>query len=234
MTDGDIDDVLNQAAGAAPEVDPALLENISRSVGGSLTPVRPLPRKSVLMAAATAMCAAIGFAGAATLGMHGIEKMSAVQAGMIFPVLGLLICLAARLSVSEMSPGSPRELPPWLWPVAGSLTLVAVFAALFHEYRTERFLAQGLTCLKAGLLHAIPTALAAWLLLRRGFAVHPIASGLALGTLAGLAGVTMLELHCVNFEAPHVMLWHTAVLPLSGALAASAVWIWRSVTGATT
>jgi hypothetical protein len=234
MTDGEIDDVLNQAAGASPEVDPGLLEGISRSVGSSLTPVRPLPPKRVLTAAAMTICAAVGMSGAAVLGMHGIEKMSAVQAGVIFPVLGMLIWLAARLSVSEMSPGSRRGTDPWVWPVAGSLTLLAVFAVLFQEYRTERFLSQGLTCLKAGLLHAIPTALATWLLLRRGFAVHPVASGLALGTLAGLAGVTMLELHCVNFEAPHVMLWHTAVLPLSGILAVSAVWTWRRVTGSRT
>lgn len=234
MTDGDIDDVLNQAAGAAPEVDPALLDSISRSMGSSLAPVRPLPPKSLLAVAAMVICAAVGIGGAAALGMRGIEKMNAVQIGVIFPVLGILIYLASRLSVGEMSPGSRREWAAWLWPVGGSLTLVAVFGVLFQEYRTERFLSQGLTCLKAGLLHAVPTALAAWLLLRRGFAVHPIASGLALGTLAGLAGVTMLELHCVNFEAPHVMLWHTAVLPLSGALAASAVWIWRTVTRATT
>jgi len=234
MTDGEIDDVLNRAAGASPEVDPALLESISRSVVSSLAPVRPLPRKSVLVAAATAICVAVGVGGAAMLGMHGIETMNPVQAGVIFPVLGVLIWLASRVSVSEMSPGSPRGAAPWVWPAAGSLTLLAVFAILFQEYRTERFVSQGLTCLKAGLLHAIPTALATWLLLRRGFAVSPIASGLALGTLAGLAGVMMLELHCVNFAAPHVMLWHTAVLPLSGILAASAVWTWRSVTAVRT
>ena len=43
---------------------------------------------------------------------------------------------------------------------------------------------------------------------------------LVVGTLAGLAGVTMLELHCANLEAPHVMLWHTAVMPISAAAGA--------------
>jgi hypothetical protein len=31
-----------------------------------------------------------------------------------------------------------------------------------------------------------------------------------------LAGVTMLELHCPLFEVLHVVVWHIAVLPLSG------------------
>jgi hypothetical protein len=75
------------------------------------------------------------------------------------------------------------------------------------------------------LFHAVPVALASWLLLRRGFAVNAVAAGLAAGTLAGMAGVTMLELHCPNFEALHVMLWHTAVVPVSGAAGALLAWL---------
>jgi hypothetical protein len=47
------------------------------------------------------------------------------------------------------------------------------------------------------------------------------------GTLAGLAGLTMLELHCANFQVLHVMLWHTAVMPVSGASGASMAWAGR-------
>jgi hypothetical protein len=91
---------------------------------------------------------------------------------------------------------------------------------LFHDYRTERFLSQGLVCLTAGLILALPASLAAWWILKRGFAVNPVTAGLATGTLGGLAGVTMLELHCINFEAPHLMVWHIAVIPISGAIGA--------------
>jgi len=85
---------------------------------------------------------------------------------------------------------------------------------------------QGVACLTAGLLHAIPAAIASWLLLRRGFAVNPTSAGMVAGTLAGLAGVTMLELHCANLRAIHVMAWHVAVVPVSavaGALLAHAL-----------
>jgi hypothetical protein len=96
---------------------------------------------------------------------------------------------------------------------------------MFRDYHTHNFVHEGIACLSAGLLHAIPAALASWVLLRRGFAVNPVAAGLVAGTLAGLAGVTMLELHCPNFEALHVMLWHTAVVPASGAAGALLGWL---------
>jgi hypothetical protein len=95
-----------------------------------------------------------------------------------------------------------------------------VFAAEFHDYRTGRFVHDGINCLTAGLIFAIPAAIASWWMLRRGFAVDRVAAGVALGALAGLAGVAMLELHCPNFRALHVMVWHTAVLLFSAAAGA--------------
>jgi hypothetical protein len=78
----------------------------------------------------------------------------------------------------------------------------------------------GVPCLTAGLALALPASIAAWLLLRRGFAVNSAGAGLAKGTLAGLAGVAMLELHCPIFEVPHLLVWHIAVLPVCGVVGA--------------
>jgi hypothetical protein len=220
MRDRDIDDILNRAAGTPPAVDPALLGSIANSLGASLRPVRPLPSPGVLIAALVLVCIAVASAGAAILGMHGVEAMSVVEIALIFPVLLALIGFAAAVSVAEMVPGSRHRVAPWLLLAAGCLALTAVFAVLFTDYRSERFISQGVACLKAGLLHAIPTAIVSWWILHRGFAVNSLAAGVAVGTLSGLAGVSMLELHCQNFEAPHVMLWHTAVLALSGAFGA--------------
>ena len=61
-------------------------------------------------------------------------------------------------------------------------------------------------------------------MLRRGFAVNPPSAGLVAGTLGGLAGVGMLELHCPNFQAAHILAWHTAVVPVSAALGALLGW----------
>jgi hypothetical protein len=108
-----------------------------------------------------------------------------------------------------------------------SAALLAVFALLFRDYQTHHFISIGIVCLLTGLLHAIPAALFAWLLLRRGFAVNPISAGLVAGVLGGLAGVGMLELHCANFQAAHMLVWHIAVVPLSGAAGALVAWSLR-------
>jgi hypothetical protein len=217
MKDGDIDDILNRAADAPPDVDPALLSRIAQSMGPSLQPVRPLPSSKLLTAALAAVCIAVALAGGTLLGLHGIQLMGAARIALIFPVLLILIGLAATVCVAEMIPGSRHLIAP-RWLLAGAcLALTAVFALLFTDYTADNFVSQGMACLKAGLLHAIPTAAVSWWILRRGFAVDSLAAGVAVGTLAGLAGVGMLELHCPNFEAPHILLWHTTVLALSGA-----------------
>lgn len=224
MKDREIDEILERAAQAPHDVDPGLLDRVAGSIGTSLRPVRPLPPAWVLATGQILISAAIATLGAARLGLYGIQRLSVLERALIFPTLASLVWLAATARVGEIIPGSRRRIAPGLLLVAGSLTLLAVFAALFRDYRTDRFVSQGVACLTAGLLHAIPTALVSWLLLRRGFAVNSVAAGLAAGTLAGLAGVTMLELHCANFQALHVMLWHTAVIPLSGAAGALLAW----------
>jgi hypothetical protein len=71
-------------------------------------------------------------------------------------------------------------------------------------------------------VHAIPAALLSLWVLRRGFAVNFVSAGMVAGTLGGLAGVTLLELHCPNFQAAHILVWHTAVVVVSGGLGALA------------
>jgi hypothetical protein len=218
VKDKDIDDILKRAAEGTRDVDPSLLDRVSRSMRSSLQPVRPLPASWVLTGGLVLIGTAVALAGAIVLGPHGIQKMSTLEIGLIFSVLGILIWLAAVLSVAEMVPGSGRPVAPWLLSVCGCVGLAAVFCLLFRDYRIERFVPSGVACLTAGLALALPAAIGVWLLLRRGFAVDSAAAGLAKGTLAGLAGVTMLELHCPIFEAPHLLVWHIAVIPISGML----------------
>jgi hypothetical protein len=228
MSDGDIDEILKRAAEAKQDVDPALLNRISTSIGSGLRPVRVLPPPWILTAALALICAVVAIGGAALLGPHGIQNMNAAQVALIFSVLGMLVWSAAALCVAEAIPGSRLPVAPWVLIVSGCAGLGAVFGLLFHDYRTERFVSQGLTCLRAGLILALPASLAAWWILKRGFAVNPVTAGLSAGTLGGLAGVTMLELHCINFEAPHLMVWHIAVMPISGAIGALAAFTARA------
>jgi hypothetical protein len=128
--------------------------------------------------------------------------------------------VAAREFVSELIPGSRRRFSAGALLAMASVALLGMFALLFHNYRTEHFISAGIACLLTGLLVSIPAASLSWLLLRRGFAVNSVSAGLVGGALAGLSGVTMLELHCVNFQALHVLVWHTAVVPVSAAAGA--------------
>ncbi len=219
MREKEIDEILRQAAASSPAPDQALIERVSQSIGASLQPVRPLPPRWVLAIGLMTCCAALAVAGALALGPHGIQGMTPVDIALLFPALAIFLWLAADASVAEMIPGSRRYLLAPIATVAVCLALMIVYLIAFHDFGTRNFVAQGIRCLVAGLVEAIPAALAAWWILHRGFAVNSVAAAIAQGTLAGLAGVGMLELHCPDFEAPHRLLWHTAVVPLSALLA---------------
>lgn len=231
MKDEQIDDVLKTAGRALPDPARATLERVADSMKRSLRPVRPLPPAWAMTAGMVLISAAVSLAGAARAGFFGFEKMDILERLLIFPALVILAWLAGSEFAHEMIPGSRRRVSPGALLGLGIAALLAVFAFLFRDYQTHHFISVGIVCLLTGFLHAIPASLLAWLLLRRGFAVNSVAAGLVAGTLGGLAGVGVLELHCPNFEAAHVLVWHTAVVPLSAGVGALVVWALRFRTG---
>ena len=224
MKDEEIDDVLKKAAQAPQDIDPLVLERIGDSIKSSLRPVRPLPPVWLLAVGLVLVCAAVSLAGAARAGFIGVAKMDMLERSLVFPALGLLACLAAVSFVHQMIPASRLRISAGALVAASSVALLAVFAPLFRDYYTDHFFSAGIACLLTGLLHAIPAGLLSWLMLRRGFSVNPASAGLVAGMLGGLAGVGMLELHCPNFQAAHILVWHTAVVPFSAALGALLGW----------
>ena len=226
--DRDMDEVLSSARipeGPAPET----LDRIAERMRPSLRPVRPLPPAWLLTAALLLACSAVALWGAARSGFFGLEKMSAFEGILVFPALGLFAWAAASEWVLAVIPGSPRRFSAGTLLGCGSAAMLAVFAVSFREYEVTHFFRTGLVCLATGLLHGLPAGLLGWLVLRRGFAVQPVSAGLAAGTLAGLTGVGMLELHCPNFQAAHILVWHTAVIPLSAGLGAGIGRMWSAV-----
>ena len=217
VRDDEIDDLLKKAGSGQHAVDPRVLDRIAESIRPTTQPVRTLPSPILWAGALVLICASVAVAGAATLGFAGLHNLSTVQRAGIFVSLAGIVWFAALACVAEYVPGSQRRITPGRLLGFGSLILICVFAAVFRSYATERFVTQGVRCLTAGLAHAAVAVLGFWILLRRGFAVNPTGAGVAIGTLAGLAGVVMLELHCANFEVPHVVLWHTAVIWVAAA-----------------
>jgi hypothetical protein len=226
VKDEEIDDVLRKAAQSSPGLDPLVLERIGESIKPSLRPVRPLPAVWVMAVGLVFVSAAVSLAGAARAGFFGVAKMNLLERSLVFSALVLLACLAAVRFVHQMIPASRIRVSSGALLALSSVALLAVFADLFRDYHTDHFFSAGIVCLLTGLLHAIPAGLLSWLILRRGFAVNPTSAGLAAGMLGGLAGVGVLELHCPNFQAAHILVWHTAVVPVSAALGALLVKCW--------
>jgi hypothetical protein len=220
----EIDEFLAQAAKDAPAVSAALLEHIAGSIKPSLRPVHPLPSAWLLTGGLILIAAAVALAGAARAGLYGIERLTLFGRVLIFPALVLFLWAAATEFVASMIPGSRRRVHPAVLMVVSCLALMGVFAVVFRDYHTTHFVSAGIVCIVAGLAHAIPVALLSWLLLRRGFAVNPVAAGTLAGVMAGLAGITMLELDCPNFQVLHVLVWHTSVVPVAGAAGALLAW----------
>jgi len=225
MKDKDMDDILKEAARAPQTVAPGLLDRVTASIGTSLHPVSPMPPSWAMKVGLIAISVAIAIAGADRAGFFGVLNLNFFERMIIFPAMAILIYLAASAWVGENIPGSKRWLAPSALLGITLLGMLAIFGVLFRNYHTYRFLSAGLTCLGIGLIHAIPTAFLGRLILRRGYIVNSVAAGLVGGTLAGLAGVTMLELHCPNFQAMHILVWHTAVVPVSAAAGAFFAWI---------
>jgi hypothetical protein len=227
VKDEEIDDVLKATARGPHVLSAETLQHVSDSIKTSLRPVRPLPPTWLLAGGLVLVCAAVALVGATRAGFYGIEKMDLLQRALILSTLVALAWVAGIGFVHEMVPGSRRRAAPGMLLAIVSGLLVGLFSLLFRDYQTSDFFSAGIACLLTGLLFAAPTALLAWLLLRRGFAVNPVSAGLVAGTVAGLAGLGMLELHCQNFQAAHVLVWHIAVIPVSAAAGAFVAWALR-------
>ena len=226
MTPQDIDRILAQAAdrSAAPNLDSAAFARAKASLPPTFGPVRPMRSAWFYVSLLVAVFAAVALCGAWAFGVRGLPVLSFVRRAVVFPVVLAGAWIAAVASFREMRPaGGTRGGPIAL--AIGTLAPLAAFALLFQNYSFQNFVPEGVRCLLAGLACAIPAALLIFLLLRRGFILDYRAAGLAAGTLAGLAGLGMLELHCPILKAPHIMFWHVAVVLVSGLVGWLAGWM---------
>lgn len=205
---------VRSAASADYRLDPAVLERVRRPLLSSVSRVRPLAPPAFFAAGFLLILTAVAVIGGKMLGMHGLPVLTPAARALIFATLILLASLAAIAIARDMRPGE-KILGGWLLFAASFIAIEAVFFLLFHDYTMGKFVRSGTGCLKAGLFFAAPTGLFAWLLLRRGYVVAPVSAGAAIGTLAGLAGLAALELHCPILTIPHVAVWHAAVFVAS-------------------
>jgi hypothetical protein len=182
-----------------------------------LRPAPPLQPAWVFLLGFMVLSALAAVLSGMVLGMGGLHALGRTQRLLIFPSLLLAAWVAAAGCVRAMRPASGAGLGG----LALALALAGfpvLFAAIFHGYSILNLVPEGVPCLAAGLGVAVPVGFLAAILLRRGFVLAWSRAGLASGVLAGLSGLCMLELHCPNLKAIHVLVWHVAVIACGAAL----------------
>lgn len=218
--------------GAPPlESSPAVYEKIQNHLKRSLTPVSPQPALPVLATQFLVVFLLFASPAIGMLGTAGLHEMRLIQ---LIGIGSVLVFGAALLSLSlawQMTPGSLHRVPARV----AVLTLAAGFlvgiAILFPWHAPEAFLVRGWSCLKAGLLMAIPAALLFWMLVRRGHAMATGALGGTLGAIAGLLGASVLQLTCARQDASHLLVWHGGVLVVSIGLGMLIAQVVRNISG---
>jgi len=204
---------------------PDRLRQIQAQLRASLKPVKPLPPAGVLVLGFLLIAAAAVAVGAAHLGIAGWEALGLLRRTAVFAVLAAGLGLLSALLAREAVPGS-RLLLDSRVAVAGVFAiLTAIFATLFDFHQEPTFVATGLVCLAIGIECALPVAAFSWLILRKGTVLHPIVAGALTGLLAGLSGLTLLEIFCPNPDKYHVLVWHCGAALASTIGGAAAGWI---------
>lgn len=207
----------NSAEPLAPEI----LRRIQQKLVDDLRPVRPLIASKFLLLGFTVIFVAIVGAGVYYLRPFGIAVLSPVQLTTIIGTLAVSAGMLAYSLTRHMVPGSSHHVPSRILLIAAPLALLIEMSILFHFQHETQFWAKSRWCLSIGLRFAAVAALPFWFILRRGAILCPQAAGAAAGLLAGLVGTSVLEMHCRNLDAWHILSSHllVAVLSLLGGLA---------------
>jgi hypothetical protein len=208
-----------------PNPSESQLRRIQTNIEAGLRPVRPLPLSRIFLLGCAVIFFSVAAAGTLLLGTNGWRALTMAQRTAVFMTLAASAVLLAVSMVRQMVPGSKHAFSPATLPLAIWAGLIIMMAATFRSQRDSAFIAGGLMCLKNGLTYAIPAAFLLWLTLRRGAILFPKLMGAATGGLAGLIGLSVLEVNCPNLNVFHVLVWHGGVVLISslgGALVGAA------------
>jgi hypothetical protein len=187
---------------------PEQLQQIKAGILADLKPVKPLAPASVRFFALISILLVVAAVGAALLGIAGWRALGSLQRFAVFMALAGAADLLAFSLGRQIVPGSRLLLSPYLLLMALLGVKIGIFATLFHPHEEPTFVLTGLVCLRIGLECAVPAALLFWLVLRRGAILNPVLTAATAGALAGLTGLTVLEIFCPNLNEYHILVWH--------------------------
>jgi len=180
------------------------LSQIERRIVADLQVVRPLMPASYVVAFAAI------FASLLVIAVYslGAKVISPLQTSAMLGATAIGTGLLIYSLVPQMVPGSLHRISPRLLPIAILASLMVAVAAVFQFQRDADFWPRAWVCLRAGTPIGFLAAVPFWLVLRRGAILSPTVTGTAAGLLSGLVGTTLLEIHCPNLDALHILVSH--------------------------
>jgi hypothetical protein len=184
------------------------LDGIATGILADLKVVKPLPPTSVLVFILVSILVVVAAAGGAVLGNAGWNALILLQRITVFTALAVAAALLSFSISRQIVPGGKLLLPPYSLIIAVLGVMIGICITLFHPHAESSFVSTGLVCLRIGIESAISAAALFWVLLRRGAILSPILTGATAGALAGLSGLTVLEIFCPNLNEYHILVWH--------------------------
>jgi hypothetical protein len=195
---------------SADNPSPTTLQQIADRMATGLRPVRPLPPARYFLSFVGIFVSIVAL-GVNRLGAFAIAVMTLPQIVTILSVLAISTGLLAYSLVQQMIPGSRHRISPRLLPVGITMCLTIAMAILFQFQPERNFWENAWACIRAGTPFGVLAAVPFWLMLRRGAVLSPTMTGAASGLLAGLVGTSVLEIHCPNLDARHILVSHLGV-----------------------
>ncbi|MCU1233100.1 MAG: hypothetical protein JWP63_1067 [Candidatus Solibacter sp.] len=183
------------------------LSQIERRIVADLQVVRPvMPAGNIVLFAA--IFASLLFIAVYSLGAFAITVMSPLQTSTMLGTTAIGTGLLIYSLIHQMVPGSLHRVSPSLLPIAILMSMMGVIAALFQFQPDADFWPRAWVCLRAGTPIGFLAGVPFWLVLRRGAILSPTVTGTAAGLLSGLLGTSVLEIHCPNLDALHILVSH--------------------------
>ena len=187
---------------------PADLRQIAEGLAADLRPVRPMAPARYFFGVLVGIFSSIVGLSIYRMGAFAISMMTSLQTVAILSALSISAGLLAYSLVHQMVPGSRHRIPPKLLPIVITISLAFAIAILFQFQHEPDFWRDGWTCIRVGIPIGVLAAVPFWLVLRRGAILSPSMTGAASGLFAGLAGTSVLEMHCANLDASHILVSH--------------------------
>jgi hypothetical protein len=199
--------LLNSSVAVDPP-SPATVRQMAEGMATNLRPVRPVPPARYFFGAFVGIFFSVVALGVYRMGAFAIAVMTPLETSAILSALAISTGLLAYSLVLQMVPGSRHRIPPGLLPIGITISLAIAIAALFQFQHERNFWGDAWACIQAGAPLGLLAAVPFWLILRQGAILSPGMTGAATGLLAGLVGTSVLQIHCPNLDAWHILVSH--------------------------